>query len=727
MPSRIADRLLSARERQMVGREAELVLFYSAIAAEEMPFLLLYLHGPSGIGKSTLLRAFQAGCHSRNIPVTLVDARNLEASPEMFVQALGAAMGLSAGEDAIATLGGSAERRVLLLDTYENLLPIDDWVRDVFIPQLSADTLIVVASTTPPPLSWRGDTGWHDLLCSSSLRNLSPEESITYLENRGIPAAYHQEALNFTHGFPLALSLLADMFVQRGESAVGDSVGFVPEAAPNVVQALLERFIDKVPSPAHRTALEISALVRLTTEALLQEMLSEGEDAHELFQWLRGLSFMEASRQGLYPHDVAREALIADLRWRNRDRYAELHRRARAYYSRHIDEAQGLEQQGYLFDYIYLHRDNSIVRSAFDWQDNVALRTDALKESDIEPLVQQVERFEGAESAKLARYWLQAQPENVLVFRDHQPEPAGFLLQLAIHKATASERELDPAVAAAWRYLEKNAPLRPSEAAAHLRFWMARGTYHAISPVQSQIIVHVVRHYLTNRHLAFSFFPVMDPVFWARMFAYAELQRQPEADYQIGEKQYGVYTQDWRTLPPTEWLARLAEKEIAAGRLTDTPPHPRREPLVVLSESDFEAAVRTALRSYSEPGTLSQNPLLRSRLVMERIPSVAGSGTGHTPGTEEATLARVSTLRSLLQEATESLQNHPRKTRGYRPVSLTYLRPGLSQERVSEMLDLPFSTYRRHLAEGIAEVTRYLWLKEIGEQEGDSGEPLSSK
>jgi hypothetical protein len=37
------------------------------------------------------------------------------------------------------------------------------------------------------------------------------------------------------------------------------------------------------------------------------------------------LSFVELSREGLFPHDLAREALVADLRWRNPDWNMELH------------------------------------------------------------------------------------------------------------------------------------------------------------------------------------------------------------------------------------------------------------------------------------------------------------------------------------------------------------------------------------------------------------------
>ena len=111
--------------------------------------------------------------------------------------------------------------------------------------------------------------------------------------------------LDFTRGHPLALSLVADMFAQ------GRVVQFQAEAAPDIVHTLLQQFVQKVPGPAHRTALEVCALLRVTTEGLLAELL-EMPDSHELFDWLRGLSFIQSGQGGLFPHDLAREALAAD-------------------------------------------------------------------------------------------------------------------------------------------------------------------------------------------------------------------------------------------------------------------------------------------------------------------------------------------------------------------------------------------------------------------------------
>jgi hypothetical protein len=284
--------------------------------------------------------------------------------------------------------GATAHCHVLLIDTYETLAPLDEWLREVFLPQLPETTLIVMAGRHSPSSSWRADPGWQSLIHILPLRNLSPEESRTYLTKRQVPTAEHRSVLDFTHGYPLALSLVADVFAHTGD------IHFQPDAVPDVIKALLEKFVQQVPSPAHRMALEACALVRLTTETLLARMLGM-PDVHELFEWLRGLSFMEPGLLGLFPHDLAREVLIADLRWRNPDWYVELHGRARTYYTSRLGQTQGQEQHRILFDYIFLHRDNPAVRPRFTWQENSSLLTDTMRQTDQAALLRMVTEYEG--------------------------------------------------------------------------------------------------------------------------------------------------------------------------------------------------------------------------------------------------------------------------------------------------------------------------------------------
>jgi hypothetical protein len=117
----------------------------------------------------------------------------------------------------------------------------------------------------------------------------------------------------------------------------------------------------------------------------------------------------------------------------------------------------------------------------------------------------------------------------------------------------------------------------------------------------------------------------------------------------------------------------------------------------------FAGAVRDALRTYAVEAALRRNPLLRSALVVRRAGGVGASAA-----------SRVAALRALLCEAAQTLVAAPRLARGYRALHQTYFQAAVTQEQAAEILDLPFSTYRRHLAEGIVELTRILWGQETG-------------
>ncbi len=173
---------------------------------------------------------------------------------------------------------------------------------------------------------------------------------------------------------------------------------FNPGEHPDMVRTLLENFVQKVPGPAHRTALEISALVHTTTESLLQQVM-EVEDASELFAWLQGLSFTDSSRSGVFPHDLAREALCADLQWRNPDWNRQLHDRIRKYYSNKLEQSTGNEQRLLLFSLNYLHRQHPMVRPFFDWQESGAYWIDTYTPADEQFLLNKTLNNEGDASA----------------------------------------------------------------------------------------------------------------------------------------------------------------------------------------------------------------------------------------------------------------------------------------------------------------------------------------
>ena len=699
MSPSLADRLVEARHTRFVGRQGELSVFESALRSEILPFYILHIFGPGGVGKTTLLQEFALLSERHGARPVYLDARNIDLSPDAFIRSLGMLLGQHSGASIPDLLDSSSQRTVILIDTYEVLTPLDGWLRTIFLPQLPDTVLTILAGRNPPDSAWQGDSGWQDLVRVISLRNLSQEEGRAFLNKRGLPADHQQGILEFTHGHPLALSLVAEVFSQRGH------VGLHPEESPDVIKTLVERFVQHVPGPAHRTALEACALVRVTTEALLGEMLGmptsgpASEGVHTLFEWLRELSFIESSPEGVFPHDLARETLATDLRWRNPDWYVELHKRARKYYTDRLDQTSGLAQQRLMLDTVFLHRGNAVIRSFFDWQMTSSMVPYNLEETDILALEMMVRQYEGEESAKLALQWFKKYPQNATVWRDPEGLPLGFFLSLPLHMLKEEDARLDPAVNSTRKFLESHAHLRTNEVATLFRFWMARDTYQGISPIQSLIFIQVAKHYLTTPGLAFTFFPCAEPDFWVAILSYAELTRYPEADFEVGGKSYGIYGHDWRVMPPALWIARLAEKEVGVTGQVASPP--TADPVIFLSRDDFSNALKQALQDYARPNGLTGNPLVRSRLVAE-----AGA-----QGSRE----RTEILKSKIREAAEALRVHPRDEKLFQALEATYLHPAPTQEAAAELLDLPFSTYRRHLTSGIQRLTEILWRQEIGE------------
>lgn len=668
---KLIDRLNQARHRQFVGRNAELELFRGALAGRT--FAVLWLHGPGGIGKTSLLEQYHRLAVAAGLEVVRIDARSLEPTTEAI----------------LAAVSSTPPPDVILIDTYEQLAPLDDWMREQFLPDLPGQALVVLAGRNPPGPGWRSDRGWQELLRIVALRNLSPDESTDYLERRGIPPGQRSAIIQFTHGHPLALSLAADVAYQSGGTVR-------PEHAPEVIGSLLERFLERVDQPAHRQALEVCAHARVTTESLLRAVLP-GQDANELFQWLRGLSFIEQNDEGLFPHDVAREVLDADFRWRDPDQYLQMHRRLRQYAVQRLAEAQESEADRRTHDLVYLHRYSPVIRPFFLWEQFGRVRGSPARPEDREAILAMVNRHEGPESAAIAAFWFDQQPERFIVMREIGPEPVGFLANLDFQAATAEALALDPAVRTILDHVRRHGPARPGDEICVLRFNMARETYNQVSPVMNLVASKTTLHWLRSRRLAWSFLITTAPERWQPVYDYIDHQRIPEADFTVGGRLYAVSGHNWRAVPLAAWMEWMSGRVQAKAQDGEPTRRPAAESLLVLSEPEFQEAVRRALRDFTRPAALAQNPLLRSRLVVEY--------PGDTPSPER--------LQAILREAAAALRARPRDELLYQAVLRTYLEPAPTQEAAAERLGLPFSTYRRHLTSGIKQLTAWLWQREV--------------
>jgi len=557
---RIADRLASARRTRFVGRTAEIETFRSALLASDIPFVAFHLHGPGGVGKTTLLTEFARVAEEVGRTVVRLDGRNIEPSATGFVAALSQAIGADQ-VDLPAVMGRWPAGAVLLVDTFELLAPLDDWLRQTFLPQLPAQSLVIIAGRDEPAAVWRADVAWGPLTHIERLGNLDADESRMYLTKCGVAAEHHDEAMAFTRGHPLALSLIADMLTRDDRLAPSRL-----DSEPEIVRLLLETFVQKIPSRDHRLALHACVTARATTEALLAAAL-ERSDVHEIFEWLGRLPFVEHGPYGLFPHDLARDVVYMDFRWRDPDAAYLVTERVLVYLYERLDRTRGIDPQRVWFDILFVQRYNVVLRPYFEWAGFGTAYAEIAHTSEHDAIVQMVERHEGHDSAGIARYWLTRQPDAFHVIRRVGGELIGFLANLRLERVTAEDAAADPAVAQAISYAERQQPSRSGELVTYGRFWMDAERHQAITQVFT-VVAAITSQSWIGPAVSWSFVAMADPDLMEPMFTEVHMWRVSDADFEVGGRRYGVFGHDWRVESAQAWLRLKAERALrieAAG------------------------------------------------------------------------------------------------------------------------------------------------------------------
>jgi hypothetical protein len=662
------------RRRGLVGRRAELRAFAAALAGS--PRRILYVHGPGGIGKTTVLLAMRAHARAVGRGCALVDGREIDPSPAGFTTAVEAAGGGSAG--------------VLLVDGYEQLAPIDGWLRRDFLPVLPADGVVVLAGRDAPAPAWRTDPGWRPLVAVHPLAHLDNAESADLLARAGVPEPARPGLVRLGRGHPLALALLADLAL----------TGTVPSrlaAVPDLVAALLDSLLRDAPADPYLAGLATCAIAWLTTEDLLRETVGD-DDAAAVWAWLQRRPFVVHRPRGCTPHDLTREVLDAEFERRSPERYHALHRIIHGYVVRGIRESTGLDRQALAQHLMYLHRSSPLTEAFYALRELGSAAVLPARPDEHGQIADLVGRAYGEAGRALAARWLAEPAARTSVVRSADGTVAGYAQRVICPTGSAVERD-DPVVRAALDHAARTAPLRPGERLDVARFMgdvegSQRGLYAVLAGSACSIM------FWCTEPLALSYVISADDAFWGPFFDYIALRRAFEVD--VGGLRHVAYVIDWRRFPPDAWLDLMSEREFSGG--TGPPPESALLP-PALDRAAFDAAVRSALRDLNHTDRLAGNPLVGGRL-----------------GTDAAA------LRAAVRRAVEDLAGTPKGDQLRAVLHRTFVRPAPTQEAAADVLDLPFSTYRRHLSRAVDRLADALWAAETGrpDRAAETGQELST-
>jgi hypothetical protein len=645
-----------ARRRGFVGRSAELRSFAAALAGTGAA-RVLFVHGPGGIGKSTLLDELRRRAADAGRPALLLHGRDVGGSLEEVAAAV-AALPAAAGP-------------VLLVDGYELLSRLDRWFREHLLPSLPADSVVVLAGREPPAAAWWADPGWRQLLRSHDLGAMPAAESVELLCRLGVPADLRERLAAIGRGHPLTLTLLA-------EASAGGSVPSRLDELPHLVAQLCRVLVREVPDADHRTGLATCAHAYRTTEDLLAATV--GPRAPEVWAWLRARPFVGHSGDGLHLHDLLRDVFDAEFAQRSPEAYVALHRTIRQHAVGRLLHPASLSRHRDATELMLLHRRSPLDREVQQLRDSGVLAVVPAAPADRAGVLAIVEAAEGAAAAELYSRWIDAQPAGLYVARSETGVEA-FGLHVYVSDGDNPVPE-DPVVRAVLDGIARRSPLRPGERVGIGRGIGNRGAYQRDALAVLAGSASSIVEWLT-RPQAWTVVTALHEDFWRPFFEYLSFGVLARVRYDGGD--VTAYGWDRRRLALPDFLELTGRRELTGE--TGPPPAELLRP-APLGRDAFDEAVRAALRELTRPDRLAAGPL---------------AGTALAPDLRGALLAGITRL-----------GDEPRGELLRRVLDRTYVRPAPSQEAAAEVLGLPFSTYRRHLGRATARLTDLLWAVEVG-------------
>ena len=250
--------------------------------------------------------------------------------------------------------------------------------------------------------------------------------------------------------------------------------------------------------------------------------MAVGAQAAQVWPWLESRPFITRGADGLYPHDLVREVLEADLRRRSPQRYRQVvgivHQHA-------IEALRGNDSATRVLgahQKLYLHRRGPALRIVLGAaRARRRCRVLAGRPEDHPETIELIRRHEGAASAPSPRAGWRPNP-RAFSSSGRRTAIAGYFLQV-LYPADPALVDADPVLEAAVGVAQSSSPARPGEQISIGRFLGGRTALHQRDAYA--VLASCVGSTITwvRRPLAWSFVTSIDDEFWVPNFSYLGL------------------------------------------------------------------------------------------------------------------------------------------------------------------------------------------------------------
>ncbi len=648
-----ADALGRIQGQRFVGRSAALDRLKEALFPTpdgDVPKVATVL-GPPGIGKTTLTQRFAATTPFED--VHWVWCESIEPS----VHAL---------QEALPAPGFGQKRSLLVFDAFEHHHDLAEWFFRERFGQFGPRVSILLSSRRRLSDRLRGALALSASLVDFELGPLSDADAEALLSRLGCDPDHVPSGVAQSAGVPLSLALYATQAQNT------------PAKPPRIShESLVRELLATAPTPLHRRGLEALAVGRRLDDELAERLIDGRPDVYE---WLRSLSFVRQTSQGLALHETLRTMIFEHLSSSAPERIHAVAQRAAPVFIEKIDRCASVERAHPLVVEMVSYRRDLPHVQTFEAGNLRQLHVRWLPPDERHACIAAIAAHEDAASAD--RLSLASPELGVLAIRDPRSQLVGIVGALRLGESIPRGFEDDPIVQAT-QGIRKEQKWQSADVL--LRWAMTPDGYQSITPHLAAALFAsgLVPAQLPGQRLLYAMSP---PEQWD------PLTEPMHVDGRLGTvdaygRTYGLYSTDVTSRVQAVSPGRSPQTRYAELQLREVLGLPKQT-MVYLDEQNFRECVLKSL------------PTLRR-------PAASDAPRFHPCAHPDAKDAQ-----AWLRQGIEVLQSRSVDELHGNILHRAYLAAPEKQRATAAAFGLPYGTFRYQLRKAQGSLADELWRKE---------------
>jgi Transcriptional regulatory protein, C terminal len=448
--------------------------------------VVVYVHGPAGIGKTALVSALDACLEDEGVRRLRIAAGAVEPTPTAILAALGKVLDHEARTVAelAAAFRSVKDVTVVMVDDVDTWRLAASWLRADLFPALPESTRFVLAGAVPPPPAWSTEYGQYFL--DIKLGALPRAESDAAVAAAGLSAETAERIWQLSGGHPLGLRMAI-------HAARAGSLGTAHDAG-ELANAILHAIGDS----DLRRAVEACAIVRRANRALVSAILETEEPIPlSLIEAVEALPFATRDAEGIFIAEPVRRAIVDWMSGVEAERYQLWRKTAADWIVSRLRTAGRSGRWRYMADLLHL-LEQPALRNAFFPPEEEAPPVEPAGAHDFDQIFAIAELRDGPDERARIEILAQRLPHRFSVARGSEGEVSAFYLFARQDDPHSALGAVDPLFAAWQAHLAAN----PVEGEVlFIRQMLARASgAHPAS--RTACILDLKRHYLERPRMA---------------------------------------------------------------------------------------------------------------------------------------------------------------------------------------------------------------------------------